>query len=214
LWLAAQVFSLSPPNYPAPGNWFFNPFAWQLIFTIGFVIGVKLRRADTMRPSRILYGLAIAYLVACAVLVMGNHWGKFPRLPAWFWVSGFDKSWVGVFRLLHLLALVYAVAFSPIPKILSRWLDADNWIVRLGRNTLPVFWLSIVLSVIGHILRENLFHLPNEPSLTATSLAVDTMLFSIGAAILLALAFFLDWTQTGSKKRQAAAPDGLIAAAK
>lgn len=194
LWLAANLFHLTPPTFPAPGGWYFNPLTWQLIFTIGFVMGVKLRRGERMAASRWLYMLAVAYLLACAVLVVGNHWDRFPPLPTWFWVMGFDKSWVGVFRLLHVLALVYVIVFSPLPKILSAHLDAGNWIVRLGRNTLPVFWASIVLSVTGHILREAVFGLPNDPSFSATGLLIDTALVGFGLAALFGLAFLLDWT--------------------
>lgn len=206
LWLVANIFRLAPPNYPAAGGWYFNPFTWQLIFTIGFVIGVKLRRGDRVRGSSLLYLLAAAYLAASAVLVVGAHWDKFPPLPEWVWVSGFDKSWVGLFRLLHLLALIYVVVFSPVPKLLSQWLDADNWVVRLGRNTLPVFWLSIVLAVSGHILRENVFGLPNDPTFDATGILVDTALIGVGMALLLGLAFFLDWTRPNGTKRYVASP--------
>ena len=31
LWLAANLFHLTLPAYPAPGGWFFNPLTWQLI---------------------------------------------------------------------------------------------------------------------------------------------------------------------------------------
>lgn len=206
LWLLANIFRLTVPSYPAQGGWYFNPITWQLIFTIGFVMGVKLRRGDRITGSSWLYLLALAYLAVSAVLVMGAHWDKFPPLPEWVWVSGFDKSWVGVFRLLHLLALVYVIVFSPIPKFLTRWLDADNWVVRLGRNTLPVFWLSIVLAVSGHILRENVFGLPNDPTFDAAGILVDTALIGIGMTLLLALAFFLDWSKPGARTRLATNP--------
>lgn len=203
LWLAANIFRLSPPTFPGNGTWYFNPFAWQLIFTIGFVVGVMLRRGDRLRYSPVVFGMAIAYLAASAILVMGAHWDKFPQLPSWFWLSGFDKSWVGAFRLLHVLSLVYIIVFSPIPHFLKRWLDADNWIVSLGRNTLPVFWLSTVLAVIGHIIREDIFELPNDPTFTPAGIALDTTLIAVGLAILFGLAYFLDWTRPGTKRRLA-----------
>lgn len=204
LWLASNLFHLSPPNYPAPGGWFFNPLTWQLIFTIGFTLGVKLRRGERMKASPTLYALALAYLAICAVLVIGHLWDKFPPLPSWVWVMGFDKSRVGVFRLLHLLALVYVIVFSPLPGYLSARLGAGNWIVRLGRNTLPVFWLSIALSVIGHILREAVFGLPNDPTFTANGLLIDTILVGIGLTLLFGLAFLLDWTNQSRSARRAA----------
>ncbi|MCA0419134.1 MAG: OpgC domain-containing protein, partial [Proteobacteria bacterium] len=38
IWQAAIAFNLNLPNGSA-GVWFFNPFAWQVIFTLGVVIG-------------------------------------------------------------------------------------------------------------------------------------------------------------------------------
>src|ERR1700685_807616 len=35
VYAAARAFDLNLPNWPHPGGWFFNPFAWQLVFTIG-----------------------------------------------------------------------------------------------------------------------------------------------------------------------------------
>ncbi len=206
LWLVANIFHLGPPNFPGNGVWYFNPLTWQLIFTIGFCGGVHLRRGTRIAPSPLLYGMAIAYLAASAILVMVPLWHWFPRLPEWVWLSGFNKSWVGVFRLLHLLALAYVVLCSPIPSFLKARLTHDDWIVRLGRNTLPVFWLSTLLAVSGHIIRENVFMLPNDPVLTLPSLAVDTLLVGVGLALLFALAFLLDWTKPGAAKSAAAAP--------
>jgi len=201
LWLVANVLHLGPPNYPGSGVWYFNPLTWQLIFTIGFCGGVHLRRGTRVAPSPLLYGAALAYLIAAVLLVMLPLWDRFPVMPEWIWISGFNKSWVGLFRLLHLLALVYVVLCSPIPALLRSWLTHDNWIVSLGRNTLPVFWLSTLLAVIGHIIREDVFMLPNDPMLTATSFAVDCVIVGVGAALLFALALLLDWTKPGAKPR-------------
>nr|WP_286198830.1 OpgC domain-containing protein [Mesorhizobium sp. BR1-1-16] len=201
LWLVANVFHFGPPNFPGTGIWYFNPLTWQLIFTIGFCGGVHLRRGTRVAPSPVLYGASLAYLIAAALLVMLPLWDRFPVMPEWIWISGFNKSWVGLFRLFHLLALVYVVLCSPIPAFLRARLTHDNWIVSLGRNTLPVFWLSTLLAVIGHIIREDVFMLPNDPILTAKSFAVDCVIVVVGGAMLFALAQLLDWTKPGAKPR-------------
>lgn len=202
-WVVTNIFRLTVPNYPGEGGWFFNPLAWQFLFTIGFVGGVLLRRGVTLPVSRLLYGFALAYLAAACVLVVGAYWGMFPVLPEWFWLSGFNKTWVGVFRLLHVLSLSYVVLYSPLPAVLKRWLDEGNWIVRLGRHTLPVFWLGTLLSVAGHIVRETVFGLPNDPMLTGFSLLVDIALIGSGLAMLFALAGYLDWIRPAAKRRPA-----------
>ena len=35
LWLAAGFMGVNLPSWPEVYGWFFNPFAWQLLFTIG-----------------------------------------------------------------------------------------------------------------------------------------------------------------------------------
>lgn len=205
LWLVANIYHLGPPNYPGTGVWYFNPLAWQLLFTIGFVCGVALRRGEVWRRSTPLYVACLVYLGLAATLVVGELWGTFPELPEWVWLSGFNKSWVGFFRLAHVLSLAYVVVFSPIPAYLQRRLGHDNWIVSLGRNTLPVFWLSTLLAVLGHILRENVFLLPNDPTFTAAGFVADTALIGTGIALLFGLAFLLDWTRPGTEQKAEAA---------
>ena len=45
IWQAALAFELNLPNGSA-GVWFFNPFAWQVVFTLGIVIGRAAQLAD------------------------------------------------------------------------------------------------------------------------------------------------------------------------
>jgi hypothetical protein len=62
LWLVAGIFTLDMPNYPLAGGWFFNPFAWQLLFVIGLVLGIKAPRRyrhpskPLLSPRRALFG--------------------------------------------------------------------------------------------------------------------------------------------------------------
>lgn len=203
LWAAANAWRITLPSFPSEGGWYFNPLTWQLLFVMGLVGGVWLRRGETLPFSRLLYGLAVAYLLASAILVFGHLWDYFPQLPEWVWISGFNKSWVGFFRLLHVLSIVYVVIYSPLPALLARRLDEGNWIVRLGRHTLPVFWTGTILSVTGHIIRGSVFGLPNDPTFTGFGLLLDTVLIGAGLSVLFALAWYLDWTGTGRKPRPA-----------
>ena len=50
LYAAARVFGLNLPNWPEAGGWFFNPIAWQLVFTLGLVAAV-LWRDGPPRPA-------------------------------------------------------------------------------------------------------------------------------------------------------------------
>lgn len=205
LWAIANAWRITLPSFPGEGGWYFNPFTWQVLFVIGFVGGILLRRGERIPVSRPLYGLAVAYLVAAAALVFAHLWDYFPTLPEWVWISGFNKSWVGFFRLLHVLAMAYVVLYSPLPALLKRWLDEGNWIVRLGSHTLPVFWTGTILSVTGHIIRESVFGLPNDPTFTGVGMLLDTVLIGVGLSLLFALAWYLDWTRPSAPRSRPAA---------
>ena len=50
-YLAVRLLDLHLPNWPEPGGWFFNPFAWQLIFTLGVVAAIRWR--ERRRAARL-----------------------------------------------------------------------------------------------------------------------------------------------------------------
>src|SRR5262249_27368028 len=43
LYAAVRMFEINLPNWPLPGGWYFNPFAWQLIFAIGLFVGRRIK---------------------------------------------------------------------------------------------------------------------------------------------------------------------------
>ena len=77
LYAAARAFGLNLPNWPEPGGWFFNPIAWQLVFTLGVVAAI-LWRDGFPRPAPWLVVLS-AVTVAGAALIVTNEGG----LGAW-----------------------------------------------------------------------------------------------------------------------------------
>jgi hypothetical protein len=40
VYAVSRAFDLDLPNWPEAGGWFFNPFTWQLVFTIGLVSAI------------------------------------------------------------------------------------------------------------------------------------------------------------------------------
>ncbi len=205
LWLVAHVFRLTPPNHVGAG-WFFNPLGWQLLFSVGLVWGIAFRDGVRMPYSRPLHWGAAGYLAVAAGIAWFALWSTFPELPSWFWIDGFDKGALGLFRFVHILALCYVIAWSPIPGLLQRWLGGDNPIVRLGRNTLPVFCLGSILSNVGLIIRRTVFGVLPEAAPTMSSLVLDTLLVIAGGLLLYGLAWFLDWSREEKAARRATAP--------
>ncbi|RBP04086.1 hypothetical protein DFR50_14158 [Roseiarcus fermentans] len=144
---ASRVFGLRPPNWPEPGTWFFNPFAWQLIFTIGLVSAIVWRKGPPRAvPSLVLASLAV---VAIAALVATSVAGVAPGLhDAVAARLDLAKQDLGLARLAHFAALAYLVAVAP---PLKRIVDSvvGRAIQGLGRNGLSVFAAGCVISALG-----------------------------------------------------------------
>jgi hypothetical protein len=153
LWLLTGLFAFDLPNYPMPGGWFFNPFAWQLLFVIGFVLGQRQREEKPMPFSRVLYGLCVLYLVLAYWWVPFDWLINFSgiKLPATVW--SLDKGFVAWPRLLHVLALGYVVMMSPIGRLMHK-IPKTHFLTAMGRHSLPVFCVGSLLSMTGAIVRH------------------------------------------------------------
>lgn len=193
LYALAQVFGWTMPSFPNEGGWFFNPFAWQLIFTIGIFVGARAMRGETpvaYRPW--LWWTALAYLAAALVYHRWNFYGSIPNLPflpVHFQIN--EKPWVAAPRLAHLLALAYVVGHSPVMRWLHR-ISPANPLPLLGRHALPVFWFGTALSMIGLITMQ----------IAAPGAAIQVALLSTGLSLQVALAFALEWTAAAERRRR------------
>jgi hypothetical protein len=87
--------------------------------------------------------------------------------------------------LLHVLALAYVIAMSPIGGWLRRF-GPENALVQMGRHALPIFCVGSLLSMAFLILRTK----------TGDSIWLDVAVVMIGIAIQVALARFLEWQAT------------------
>lgn len=188
LYLAAQFGQLGPPVWPGAGRWYFNPLAWQLLFTCGLAMGILIDRGGVRIAHRALDILAPLYLVATLV------WAQldFPvsleiwPLPAFLW--DFDKTNLDLPRVLHVLALAYCVARLPV----ERWLRASTTsapLIVMGRHALPVFCLGTVLSLGAQVLRPQF----------DGALSFDLLIVFVGFSLQWLLAWVLEWQQAGRK---------------
>ena len=181
LWLVASLFVIDLPNYPLVGGWFFNPFAWQLLFVIGFILGQRQRKGWAMPWSWPLFIACSAYLVLAFV------WRPFDwlinfvdlGLPPTLW--GFDKTYVAWPRLLHVLALGYVVMMSPLGQWMKH-ISPANAFTAMGRHSLPVFCVSSLFSMTGAIVRHEL----------GGGFAIDTLIIAAGLTLMALLAWALD----------------------
>lgn len=148
-------FDLNLPAYPN-GVWFFNPFAWQLLFVFGAwcALGGAKRMAPLL-SSRILLGICIAYLLAAFFVTLTWH---MPRLGHFVpriieqWMYPINKTDLDVLRFMHFLALAaVAVRFLPSnwPGLRSRWLKPA---ILCGQHSLEIFCLGVFLAFAGHFV--------------------------------------------------------------
>jgi hypothetical protein len=163
LYVCVLAFRLTLPTWPVDGTWFFNPLAWQLVFVLGFTMaradyGVGAFARRHIVPLRIL----AVPIVILGLLVARLDWWPDPThvpSPKLFFIA--DKTYVTPIRMIQFLALV-AVGSLLFPYI--RWLADIEWLRRpvlgligllalLGRNSLYVFCIGSLLSLIGQIVR-------------------------------------------------------------
>jgi len=136
------------------GRWIFNPFSWQLMFTIAMALSVyresnKMRRI--LNHQWVLWISTIALVVITSVyLTSDNYTGRSTQgvLP---WI---DKSTLGPLRLFYFLCLVRMVSIC-LPAS-ANFLHAKFAvpIVNCGQHSLPVFCLGVILTYACVACRE------------------------------------------------------------
>ena len=108
LYVATLILGWNLPSWPIEGTWFFSPFAWQLIYVLGFLIAGK--RTDLgafgRRNLRTFQAIAIPIVVIGLVIASTRFWDwiTLPSLGLPFKV--FDKTFMSPDRLASVLALV------------------------------------------------------------------------------------------------------------
>jgi hypothetical protein len=160
LYAASRLAGLHLPNWPEPGSWFFNPFAWQLVFTFGLISAI-LWRDRAPRPIPGLTTMCVVIVALSAIVITGGL-GLVPGLrDAAVGRLDVAKQDLGVARLVHFAALAYLVAICP---GLSRVTGGAGGraVQALGRNSLLVFATGSLISALGQVILEAAaLHLPN-----------------------------------------------------
>lgn len=172
LWAYAGHTRFNLPNYPVPGGWFFNPFAWQLIYVLGLMTGIRMKQGKRFVPvsDRLVFASAVVLFVSlvwskdanvAAFLNQGRVALAQAGLP--YWITEFEKNIVSLPRLLHFLALAYMISALPGLRAMCGKAGAD-WLAVMGRNGLQVFALGTVLCYLAQGVMDTW---PNTPVLEA-----------------------------------------------
>jgi hypothetical protein len=164
LYAATRIWGFGLPAWPGTGVWYFNPFAWQALFVIGYVCGARREAVARLMESRaLLVAACVVLLVAFVAMLAGvpnERVHERTAVELAFW----GKSSLGPARLLHFLALALVVArFGRF--ILSMFPLAWTYGSLLGRYAMPTFCLGALFSALGQVasnagLRGSAFDAP------------------------------------------------------
>jgi len=191
LWLTVQFDNrVAVAAYPGPDRvWFLNPFAWQALFLLGAWFGWRnIHGGVSWLSHRSLFWLAAALSLAGFLIrfnwTLHDFYDPIQVLVSakvlWPFLS---KTDLGILRLVNVLAVALLVA-NLIP-LQARFLTSSAaWpFVICGRNSLYIFCLGILLSVLGHLVLNEFFG----------GLAMQFAVSVAGVVIMIGVAALLEW---------------------
>lgn len=195
LYGAVYAFDLRLRGYPNGQPWFFNPFAWQLLFVVGAAAGhARVRGASLVDKGRWLIGPALTIAVVAFAVetswVIHRHIDAFPALllkELW----PLNKTDLSPIRLVNFLSVTLATAW--LIRSDAAWLSSP-WvrpIALCGKFSLHVFCFGIILSLVGHFALVEI----------SRSLSAQLAVTAAGALSMYALARLLAWYREAVESR-------------
>jgi hypothetical protein len=188
LYFGARAFGWNLASYP-DGDWYFNPFCWQLLFVFG--AWAALHRAQDCHPflkSAIALDLAIAYLMFALVMTMAGRFPAFGQMfPAWLFdaFNPNDKENLAPYRALHFVVIVFVVT-----RFISKdWpglkLPVFDPLIKCGEQSLAVFCVGVFLAFIGHFTLI----------ISSGSVMMQILVSATGIAIMTLVAYYISWSK-------------------
>jgi hypothetical protein len=170
------------------GNWYFNPFCWQLLFVFGawLALGGTEKLRSVLKAPMLLYA-GFAYLAFALVMTMAGRFPEFGAMfPAWLFdaFNPNDKVNLAPYRVLHLI-----VATLIVTRFVAKDWPGLKWrifrpLVICGQQSLAVFCLGVFLSFAGHFALL----------LSSGSLLAQVVVSASGIAIMTLAAYYLSWS--------------------
>lgn len=192
IWSAAYFGGMNLKLYPVERDWFFNPFAWQLLFFIGAWCATAgsewvkaIYRSNAVIAACIAY-LAVAFVIAITPWLPGSEF----RFPQWLLIFPLDKTNLSPLRLSHFLALtVVTVHFIPQSAAFLR----APWaypLILCGQHSLEVFCLGVFLSFTAYFLLIEI----------SPSVFMQLAVSAVGVALMIGLAALMSWYKALDKR--------------
>lgn len=156
LWLFVQITHVNLPGGTQPGMmWFFNPFAWQIVFFCGFAFGMGWLPTPVWRKG-LLFRISLVFLIVSVPL---NFWGVIENVPTLMWVHESlapytHKTHQPILLFVHFLAFacVALTLVEPYRDCLHRFFP----IITIGQQALAAFMASLVLAWLGGMALDQL----------------------------------------------------------
>jgi hypothetical protein len=193
LYTFVWTLGLNLPGNPWTGaGWYLNPFAWQLVFFLGFSFGMKWIPAPRMRDRRLMAACVAFLCLAVPVSFPGftEAWPALQNLRDLV-LPASEKSNLHILRIVHFLALAYVVLSFIEPWRTRLDQGVGHLLILIGRQSLGTFLASLVLARIGGAVAD---------IYERSELAI--MLINLSAfASLLALAVALGWIKSAPWSR-------------
>ena len=191
MYVLAWWLNINLSAFPE-GVWYFNPFAWQLLFVFGAwcALGGAERLGSALR-SPYTTGLALAYIAFGIIIAFTWYVPGFSRLihlPVWFedLIYPIDKTNLDVLRFAHFLALA-AVTVRFVPQT---WPGLNSWAlypaILCGQHSLEIFCLGIFLAFAGHFAMVEV----------STAIWMQILISALGITIMIVTAALIMWYKT------------------
>jgi hypothetical protein len=194
VYAVTLAFQISIPTWPVEGYWFFNPLAWQLVFVLGFVLAREDGVGGFVRRHIIpIRWIALPIVLIALFCVLTGWWWDPTKVPQPRLFFLIDKAFVTPPRLIQFLALI-AVMSATYPYILRASKLLVDFLSMLGRNSLYVFCVGSILSLVGQIIRY----------IYQGNVFTDTVVVICGIAIMALAAWLPEWREQIRGMRSAA----------
>ena len=195
VWAIAYFGGLNLKLYPVEQDWFFNPFAWQLLFFIGTwcaVGGAPWLRS--IYSSNVVFFVCAIYIAFAFWLAMTLHFPALARrLPDWLWIFPLNKTDLSPLRLAHFLALtILVVRFVPMDAAFLRSAWAKP-LIMCGRHSLEVFCVGVFLSLTANFLLAEV----------SGSVTMQVLVSAAGIFLMFALAALMSWYKSLDRRAPA-----------
>lgn len=211
LYLAARYFGWNLHAYPT-GTWYFNPYTWQFLFTIGawFALGGTGQSMKFVQSRWLLILSAVYLLFALFVTLGGRFLNMADILPHWLYAAFIpnDKTNLDPSRIVHFVLVTFLI----IRYVPRDWAGFENPIfrpmIKCGQQSLEAFCAGIFLAGAAHIILVKI----------SDAIWMQALVSIGGIALMTSLAYYRSWSKQldkpASKAPAKASPEIGQAAAK